>query len=169
MPMNAKVTGIAETRARTVALREHVAKVATRKACRAGAEVILAADVAMAPVLDEKTAKSTALDPGALKADLGIRVARQRQKEGLVGYIIGPVKLSYAAHWVEYGHRLVKGGQIAWIGLVHGKLRTRSGSGRVIGDVSAHPFLRPAFEGSWQQALIEFAASMTKQVKEFLR
>ncbi len=46
----------------------------------------------------------------------------------------------HVARWVEYGHRTVKGGYSSY---KRGRLQ---GRGKQIGDVPAHPFIRPGFE-----------------------
>ena len=82
-------------------------------------------------------------------------------KKGVVYVAVGPLyKLGgYHGHLVEFGHRIVKGGSIARIS---GKQRgsapkaknpTRTGQGKASGIVRPHPFERPAWEATKQQAL----------------
>jgi HK97 gp10 family phage protein len=121
---------------------------AARAAVRAGAAVIQAAMVEDAPVLEEQTAKSSALSPGALRSDIEV-LPVHADKDGEYSTLIGPGKSTqHVAEWVEYGHRLVKGGQSK----VGPDGRT-SGIGHEVGRVKPHPFLRPAYERSAADAL----------------
>ena len=114
MPMSAKITGLPETEAAMAELRQMVRTTATRKAVHVGAVVIRDEMRRRAPVLNQKTAKSTSLDPGALKADIGIVTGRV-DKEGFITAAIGPRgNTAHVDCWVEFGHRLVKGGQIPY-------------------------------------------------------
>jgi hypothetical protein len=82
------------------------------------------------------------LPDGALKSD--ITVTTHRYKDGTPYVTVQPGKYTArVAQWVEYGHRLVRGGYSKV--LKNGKTR---GIGKVIGDVAAHPFIRPAYEAS---------------------
>lgn len=127
---------------------------------RAGARVFRDAVEEAAPVLDERTANSTALEPGALKAD--IRMGLRHNAVGTAEAHVGPGKdTARVARWVEYGHRLVKGGYSKV--LAGGKTR---GPGAEIGEVAAHPFIRPAYEASLSAAEEAMAAELDKVVKE---
>lgn len=117
-----------------------------KKMVRAGAKVFRDEMVRRAPVLSKKTAGSNALAPGALKDDIGIRM--KADALGMAEAHVGPgKKTAYVAGFVEYGHRLVKGGQSKV--LVSGKTR---GSGVQVGEVRAYPFARPAFEAAQREA-----------------
>ncbi len=129
-------------------LREDMVKKAARKAVRAGAQVIAEAMVERAPVQKAKTKGSNALDPGELKAD--IKVRNVPDDAGEVAATAGPGhKTAHAARWVEWGHRDVHGGSSR---VVDGKGRTRGPGKASAQDVPPHPFLRPAFEESVQEA-----------------
>lgn len=144
--------GLEQLQGKLKLMREAAEGEAARQGVTAGGNVIRDAMRSEAPVLDEKTAHSTALEPGALKADISTRV--EKNKDGLITAFIGPGKrTSHVALWVERGHLLVKGGQLPW---TNGK-RKRSGAGRAVMHVPAHPFLRPAYDGSRRAALQEFA------------
>jgi hypothetical protein len=163
MPMKMKTSGWSQTEAGLKELRRLVQEDDTHKAVRAAARVVSEEMGIEAPVLDEKTARSTALDPGALKA--GIRVNEVRKiADGLIRALMGPRKgTRRAAHLVEYGHRLIRGGTSS-VGP-----RGATGPGKLIGDVPAHPFLRPAYEASWRNSLERFAAELKLQLARFIK
>jgi len=136
------------------------------KAMRAGlrdaAEVMQGAVAAAAP---ERPAlpSGNALPPGALRSDITLVVKRDA---GILEAIVQPGKYTFhVARWVEYGHRLAKGGQIAWEGMVNGRRRRRGGHGHLIGDVPAHPFIRPAFEASIQASIAAFVDGLKAALK----
>jgi HK97 gp10 family phage protein len=135
---------------------------ASRKAVRAGAEVIRDAMEERTPVLDKKTAESTALDPGSLKGDMGVKFDRV-DKLGFLRAWIGPKKYGHVAYWVEFGHFLVKGG---YLSMKRGKLR---GQGHRVGEVNAHPFLRPGYEASESSAFSAYVAELKKQLGKWVR
>lgn len=130
-----------------------------RKALRNGGKVIEDAILERAPMLDSKTAHSTALDPGALKADIGVRL---HTENGEPYAYIGPGKLTrHVARWVELGHRDVHGGYSH--GAAMGKFRGPGVAGK---DIPAHPFIRPGFEASEDAALAEVAATLKLYIEE---
>lgn len=163
MPMRLTRTGFPETQAGFKALRELIADKATRAAVRAGSEVISAEEIQEAPVLDHKTAQSTSLEPMAIKS--GIRINSVRKvSDYVIRALVGPRKgTRKAAHLVEFGHRLIKGGR-SWVDATGPK-----GPGRLIGDVPAHPFLRPAYESSVKKSIEAFAAELKKQLGRFIK
>lgn len=161
MPMGVKIAGFAEMQAELKALGDAVRIGAVRDAAKEAAAVMRDEMRERAPVLDEKTAESTALAPGELKRGIGLWL--RSAGEGLVMVIIGPRRgTGRAAHLVEYGHRLVKGGA-SRVGA-----RGAEGPGREIGDVPAHPFLRPAFEASSQKVLDKFAEALRERLRKWL-
>lgn len=163
MPMGLKTKGFPETQAALIQLRQTVATDATRGAVRAGANVIRDEMAAQAPMLDEETANSTALDPGVLKTEIRVAMGRV-DKEGFIVAEIGPSEeVAHVARWVEYGHRLVKGGYSSF---KRGRLQ---GSGKQIGEVPAHPFLRPAYETSWQKSIQEYAADLKRRLARWVK
>jgi HK97 gp10 family phage protein len=130
---------------------------AMRTGLRAAGAVMQGAVGAAAPVLDERTAGSNALPVGALKSDITLQVTR---KDGVLMAIVQPGKLTYyVARWVEYGHMLVKGGRLS---MKRGKLQ---GSGKTIGHVPAHPFIRPAFDATVGTSVQAFAAALKEDLK----
>lgn len=107
------------------------------QAARAGAEVIFDAMEVLAPTrLSAPTPHSTALRPGAVREDLGVRPLDNK-----AGWLVGPGSLTaYVVRWLEFGHRLVKGKH-------------------EVGTVEPHPFIRNAYDAS------ESAAGEAAQVK----
>jgi HK97 gp10 family phage protein len=159
MPMSMKLDGIDELRGRLKFLAQVVNEDATRGGVQAAAVIIRDAMILDAPVLDETTAHSTALPPDTLKTGIGYSL--RKMKNGVFVALIGPRKgTRRAAHNVEYGHMLVKDGthHVGPAGV--------SGEGKVIGHVSAKPFLRPAFEHSRKLALQAFANVLRLRLKE---
>jgi len=144
-------------------LRAHFAGLATRRAVRAGARVIGVAMIERTPEQIEKQAGSDSLEPGEVKR--GIKV-RDRTEEGVPVALVGPTgkegKIGKVAHAVEYGHRMVTGGK-STLG-IDGVFR---GGGKVHEkDVPPHPFLRPAFEASAEEALLAVGAQLKEELKK---
>lgn len=164
--MGVKVTGLRETQQSLNGFADKVRERAVVHAVRDGANVIKDAMRESAGTLNKtvvRTASSNALTPGALAQDIKVRV--KVDKTDIAVAIIGPVKYSHVARWVEFGHRMVKGGYSK----VAGDGTTR-GPGRESGEpVPAYPFLRPAFERSSTAALERFTGSMQTYFPEALR
>jgi HK97 gp10 family phage protein len=136
------LAGLAELQAKFDTLSDRERDRAARAAVRAGALIEQAAIVAKAPV---KVGDGGSLPAGALKSDFVIKVAKG--SDGVMRANVGPGKLTaHVARWIEYGHRLVRGGKsrLKKYGLV-------SGPGKQIGEVPADPFIRTAFEESRAQ------------------
>jgi hypothetical protein len=164
MPMSAKVTGFPELQGKARLLREAVRDRIAKDAVKAGAAVILEAMLEGARVAaTAPTPESTAAAVGALRH--GIRATSPRvDKLGFVSSLIGAAKrVAYLARWIEYGHRLVKGGK-SRVGL-KGKYEP----GRQIGVVPAYPFLRPAYERTERASLDAFAETARTEMREVLR
>ena len=119
-----------------------------RHAVREGGRVVQAAITDAAPVRDELPS-GTALPVGALKNDIIVKV--RKEPDGSISAYIEPgSKTLHIARLVEYGHRLVRGGRSSQRGGILGQ--SYVGPGRVVGEVPAHPFIRPAFEASEEAA-----------------
>lgn len=141
--MHLEMTGLAQMEGRARLVYEQVRGEALRRAVKEAGGVVLEEMQLRAPVLDAKTANSTALDPGELKASLG-ELVRMRGKDGYAEAIVGPRRNQHVARWVEYGHNLVRRSLTGKV-----KLRVRGGGrGDIVGQVKAHPFLRPAWEAA---------------------
>ena len=102
----------------------------------------------------------TALPPGALKMDIVVRVPRA---SNILMSLIGPDTLTrHAARWVEFGHRMVRGGNSTL-----GRNGKYHGSGQHVGEVPEHPFMRPAWEESKALAAETFAASLRSRIEAY--
>ncbi len=148
--MDITITGVEQLKRNIEAMRQRMTTTVARKAVREGAKVIAGAMAEAAPILDKKTAKSNALEPGSLKADIR---ARNTSANGETAAIAGPTKkTAYVARFVEYGHRNVRGGYSKAVGD-----GTTRGPGRQLqgdnAETPEHPFLRPAFEQSVDAAI----------------
>ena len=136
-----------------------------KNATGAGASVLQVAMINAAPVhVGPETTGSNALPPGLVKAD--IRVAALKQGRG---WLIGPgLRTGYVVRWLERGHQLIRGGKRARLGK-----KTVNSGGKVIGHVPAHPFIRPAFDAHWKDAVAamgqQLGTEMAKYWKDTLR
>lgn len=153
-----RIEGLQELDAKLTELGTKAATRIIRKGLNAGGEVIQAAVQERAPVRPDLPS-GDALPVGALAQDIQLRFGRD--DEGLPAAIVGPGKYtSHAANWVEYGHRLVKGG---YSSVKRGKLQ---GHGHQIGTVPAHPFIRPGYEASAPEAVEVAVKTMTEEVEK---
>jgi HK97 gp10 family phage protein len=152
-----EVTGLDEVRANLAKLEIGLRTEYVLNAVKAGAAVFKDALVEAAPILDEKTAKSTSLEPGELKRDIKART--KLDEDGFAVAVIGPSRrTAYVARFLEFGHRLVKGGYSrveAW---------GNRGGGHEVGQVPAHEFLRPAFEASEEEAIEAFKTKLRDEI-----
>jgi HK97 gp10 family phage protein len=149
------IKGLSETKAMLENLSTTAAERAIRTALRAGAAIEKAAIEELAPV--NETGGGT-LPPGALKADIGVTMTRSDQGE--ISAIVGPGKLTrHVAGWVEYGHRLVRGGRSRL--LLNGKTK---GPGKEVGSVAAHPFIRKAYEATAAEVANTIATVLKDEV-----
>jgi HK97 gp10 family phage protein len=130
---------------------------AMRASLRAGGKVFQAAIQERAPERVEDGGNS--LPVGALAADITLKVGRD--EEGTLSAVVSPGKrTAHVAGWVEYGHRLVRGGY-AKFNKAGKKIR---GPGAQVGTVPEHPFIRPAFEASVEAAELAFAEELSNQI-----
>jgi len=148
------IRGLRELDAKMAELGGAASKRIARKGLRAAGAVFLGAITDAAPERPELPS-GTALPIGALAADIGMRLGRD--EAGLPAAIVSPGKATrHVANWVEYGHRLVRGGR---------NRKGRGGPGRVVGNVPAHPFIRPAFEASADAAVDTFVTTVQEQIE----
>jgi HK97 gp10 family phage protein len=123
--------------------------VAIRKALRAGGNVLLEAERAAAPVIKPGTAGASSLPPEALRD--GLRMY-SRDYEGEPQVVVGPNgKTAHVAAFVELGHAEVVG---------------KGASAKVVGEVQAYPWIRPAYEssiGGVEEAMVD---SMKESLKK---
>jgi HK97 gp10 family phage protein len=151
-----EVTGLAELQAKLDALSQKQANAAIRTALKAGGAIEQAAIVERAPVKDST---GGSLPDGALKSDIIVRLVKDAQ--GAYSAIIGPGKLTaHVARWVEYGHRLIRGGRNRVF--ADGKIR---GNGKHVGEVPAYPFIRPAYEASRQAVITTICTTLATELE----
>ena len=154
----ARIEGLKELDAKLAELGTTAAKRVIREALKQGGYVFQLAVEERAP---ERPAlpSGTALPPGALKLDIVVEMGTD--DEGLPAAIIRPGKYTaYVARFVEYGHRLVKGG---YRSMKRGKMR---GSGHDIGEVPAYPFIRPGYEAAREEAVRVTCESLASGIEK---
>ncbi len=162
--MGAKIAGLAQVIENLDAFRSEIGTTAIRDGARAAARVYAQAEREAAPVLLHKDAHSTALDPGAIRDDIRV-TAPTVDESGIVHVFVGPGKRTRrVAGWVEWGHRLVKRGYSEM--LANGKTR---GPGEEVGSVRPHPFLRPSYERSQQEAVQAFTKAAAGRLRRWMR
>lgn len=127
------VKGFDEVRRVFQELPREIAQKALRGALLDGAEIMRKEVQARAPkraFWPPKRRKGRVVMPGVLKRSIVKRV-RPTPRKGDITVSVGATGAAFYWHMVEFGHRLVRGG--------------RKRNKRVIGQVAARPFLRPAF------------------------
>ncbi len=144
--MDYENSGFDKLSAHLQAIRRELTGPAQERMVRAGAKVFKRGMVERTPILKPGTEGKTSLPPMAMKQGIGITV---RKKRGGAEASIGPrgKDLKFKAFDVEYGHREI----------VHG---------HQVGDVVAHPFIRPTYEADLQEAEAAMIASVDEMVKE---
>jgi hypothetical protein len=154
-----RIEGLSDLEERLKDLKAGTARRMVKDGCMSGGHVLAAAIAARAPVRPELPS-GTAIPPGALRRD--IEVYFGRNSEGKPAAIVVPGHYTaHVARWLEYGHRMVKGGYNRLVG-TGGQTR---GPGHQLkletpnGDVKAHPFIRPGFEAARGAAV---TAAITK-------
>jgi hypothetical protein len=80
---------------------------------------------------------------------------------------VGFGELGFIANFVEYGHHMVthyERAEESFLATVMGKRRwhIKTGGGKDVGFVVAHPFMRPALDACAEEAIDVFAASLRK-------
>jgi HK97 gp10 family phage protein len=152
-----EVTGLKELQAKLADLSANQANAAIRKALRAGAEVEQAAIAEAAPI--NATGGGT-IPEGALKNDITITMSRDDRGQPVA--IVQPGKYTrHVARWVEYGHRLIRGGRSRL--LENGKSK---GPGSQIGTVEPHAFIRPAYESSRSAVAEAICTTLAEEVEK---
>ena len=153
-----EIRGGTELQQKLDELKKEQADAFMRKALREGASVIRNEVAERAPEQVETPGpESTALPPGALRNDVVVRTPRKTTGP-LVVVEFGKYT-RHVARWVEYGHRLVRGGYLKV--LANGKTR---GKGKEFGQVAAHPFIRPGFEASAPRAVDAITESLKQSL-----
>jgi HK97 gp10 family phage protein len=136
-----KIEGLKELDQRRTELGTVEARRVVRDALRQGGEVFRSAVADGVPSKwPARSAQTTALPLGALKNDIQLHIGLNG--EGLPAAIIKPGKwTAHVARFLEYGHRLVKGGNSRMV-----RDGYHRGPGTQLGDVPETPFIRPAYE-----------------------
>jgi HK97 gp10 family phage protein len=136
-------TGFAEVERSLDDLGQSLGEQICRKALRAGGNVMKAAIAANAPVRPDLPS-GTALPAGALQSDITVVVTKEAPDSFSAWIEPGPAS-RHVSIFVEWGHRLVKGE-------------------RQIGDVSAAPYIRPAFDANEDLASNAVADTIATEV-----
>jgi hypothetical protein len=105
----------------------------------AGATVLQLAVIERAPErVDQRTAGSTSLPAGYVKADVRVQ---KLKSEVVQGWLIGPSAITvHVWRWLEFGH------------LVRLAKKFRGKQAAKVEHVPARPFVRPAFDEYWRTA-----------------
>lgn len=123
MKVKVSIEGQRQIVRRLNVLSDEVAKTHLEASTLEGAEVIRKA-------IEDKAPKQT----GYLKEHIEKEIDPKNSRRNKVTVKIGPHKDAFYAYFVEFGHALVKG--------------SKKATKKVIGNVPAHPFMRPAFDES---------------------
>lgn len=143
--------GMAEFEGSMYQLSVDLPEKVVRRGLRAGGQVMQVAISLAAPVRPDLPS-TTALPPGALQSDIGLRVVKE--DDGSFSAVIAPGKYTaYAARLVEYGHALVVGGR-------------KGKGGATIGRVPPHPFFRPAFEANEDNAMMVAEETILAEIEK---
>jgi Bacteriophage HK97-gp10, putative tail-component len=155
---SASLPGLKELDQKLNALKGKTANRLIHDAVMEGGKVLQAEERMRAPV--RATGQhGNALPPGALRAD--IELVFGITEERLPAAIIKPGKYTkHVARWLEYGHRLVRGGYSKV--MPNGRVR---GPGRASSTgVQPYPFIRPAFETARTPATMAAVASLQRNL-----
>jgi HK97 gp10 family phage protein len=151
------IQGLAELQATLTDLSTRAADKAMRNALKAGAAIEQASISTAAPI---KVGSGGILPDGALKNDIVIKI--KKDDRGGMTAVVGPDKYTaHVARWVEYGHRLVRGGYSRM--LANGKTR---GPGKEVDQVEEHPFIRPAWEASREAVTTAITTTLASEIEQ---
>jgi HK97 gp10 family phage protein len=153
---NISIEGLEETVAMLEQAPRTIAARGYRKALQAGANVIANAVEARTPIKAEET--GGLLEQGELRESLVTDIELNSDLRGGVAEI-GFGKNGHVALWVEYGHRQVEHGA-KWAD------RQKGYEGKLLGEVPAKPFMRPAADASAEAAVDAYAESLKQTVSE---
>jgi len=142
------ISGIEETCAALDQLPKGIVVGGYAKALRKGISVIESAIEAKTPIQLRNSGGDLVVEGGELKAAIKSTVdVDPGGKGGDAGITFG--NQTHIANFVEYGHRMV--------GHKPGK--------KQVGQVPAHPFIRPAFDATAEKAIDVFAESLAETVE----
>jgi Bacteriophage HK97-gp10, putative tail-component len=154
--LNIEVLGVPELEALFGEMAGQEAEKICRKALRAGGNQMRAAIAINAPVR-APLPSGTALPPGALQSDITVTVTKNNDTS-FSAWIEPGKQTMHVARWVEWGHRLVRGKTS----------RRRGTKGKEIGDVEAHPYIRPSFDANEDLAAGVVADAVIEGVDEMV-
>ncbi len=150
--------GFEELKAKLALMAGPAAKRIRNRALRAGSEVFKAAIEERTPERPDLPS-TTALPPGAMKADIKIK-AVSAPEETSSTFVTGPGKYTrHAMRLVEFGHNQVRNVSQA-VGTRGKGLNRAKNGGTVVKRVEAHPIVRPAFEAALEPAVDAFIESV---------
>ena len=155
-----KVTGIPELLTNLEKLKSKAAEKVIRKSLRKGARLMQAALAEAAPVRPDLPS-TTALPPGALASDIEISV--KKTTTGITATIGSGSWTEHAGIFVEYGHRMVRGGYSKVIKQGKNAGKTR-GPGKETGFVPEHQWVRPCFESNADSISAVICESLNEEV-----
>jgi hypothetical protein len=158
----ASLPGLRELNEKLNALKGPAARHIIHDAVMDGGKVLQAEVQLRAPVRASGP-HGSAIPPGALKSDIELVFGFS---DGLPAAIVKPGKYTkHVARFLEYGHRLVRGGysKIMPGGYIRGPGRASSV------DVPAYPFIRPAFETAKIAATEAAVASLRRSLPDAVR
>ena len=141
-----------------------------RKAVTGGGKILQAAIAENAPELESpESPGSDALPPGALRSDITMHAFVVKGGTSATA-IIEPGKYTkQVARFVEYGHRMVRGGYARVISSGPNKGRSRGPGKALEENVPAHPFIRPAVEANMARAQAEMNAIYGREFAKVAR
>lgn len=146
MPELIRITGVPAVARKLETMPRVIVLGAFAKALEAAAQVIAAELAARTPEADEgsRDENEAHLIEG-LTFEVGLN-AEGRGGRARVGY----GKQGQKAMWVEYGHRLIG----------------HKPGNKQIGEVAAHPFMRPAADAAAEPAVEAFQNTLASELKE---
>jgi HK97 gp10 family phage protein len=159
------VQGLKELNEKLEALKSEFQRGALRSAARAGIKVIQQEILARLRGIEHGFKNKYSEKQPPLASDIKIRTARDRSTGGVVSSV-GPRK-QWSAHkaiWLEYGAQAhvmpIRKAKFFIPGF--GWVRRFMHPGE-----KAHPFMRPAFDGSSQRALAAFRDRLAKSIQKY--
>jgi hypothetical protein len=127
-----------------------------RKALREGGNLMKGAIAANAPERPDLPS-GTALPVGALRNDITVTVTKDKGAQNSFSAWIEAGKETFRVSvWVEWGHRFVRGGRYMNWG--------KRGKGQHVGEVIAHPYIRPAFDANEDLAFEVIAQTALNEI-----
>ena len=145
MKMKVRLKGAEDIKQRLNLLPKEIAGQELREVAMQGAEVI------------RRQAEANALahkKSGTLAGDIHAEIARESLGQQVIVHI-GPGKEGWYGRLLEFGHAIVRG--------------RRKAEKRVIGQVPPHPWLRPAFDATKEQAQKLMADEFRRRLERIWR